>query len=288
MYKAELAKQSKKYGPQPHLRKQALVYACPVCKGHVLSLESRSTPAPLPIPVDLVPRGTVMYREAICTSMHLCSLAIDVAIYTSNAWLCDNAMDLAIHHFNREQGPDGRVLFISSLFLHHRVNVAPTTLIDGRQPQACSTLVKCINFGGNHWIAAVWSRHQPDTVFILDSLAPDTRASTKRNRITMYNDAAQHFVQFCEQLDGTERDSINLDLVQTAQQDDGTSCGLFVIEFARLLASPAADITGSSTRRQLEQVSVAHTRQWLKMLSNTLGNAPAPYARSVAAALSSD
>ena len=103
----------------------------------------------------------------------------------------------------------------------------------------------------------------------------------------MYNDAAQHFVRFCEQLTGTERDSVELDLVQTAQQDDSTSCGLFVIEFARLLASSAADIMGSSTRRQLEQVSVADTRQWLSSLSHTLGNPPAPYVRSVPAVLSS-
>ena len=175
MYNVECEKQRRRAGTQQHLRKQAVVFSCPVCNTAVLSLESRSTPAPLPIPADLVPRGTLVYRDALVTSMHVCSLAIDPAIYTGKAWLCDNAMDLALQYLNREQGPDGRVLFVSSPFLHQRVNVAHTTLIEGRQPQACSTLVKCINFGGSCWVAAVRSRHQP-TPCSSSTRSPPTRA----------------------------------------------------------------------------------------------------------------
>ena len=117
---------------------------CPVYTSAVLSLESRSTRAPLPIPADLVPRGTLVYRDALCTSMHVCTLSIDRSTYSSKAWLCDNAMDLALHYVNREQGPDGRVLFVSSLFLRQRVNISPSTLIDGRQAHGCSFVVKAI------------------------------------------------------------------------------------------------------------------------------------------------
>ena len=79
-------------------------------------------------------------------------------------------------------------------------------------------------------------------MYVLDSLAHEAHVSTKRCRIALYNDATQHFVHFCEQLNGSDRGSVSLKLVPAAQQNDDTSCGLFVIEFARILASPAADI----------------------------------------------
>ena len=66
--------------------------------------------------------------------MHPNALAIDKLIYStsSHAWLCDNVIDLALNHCNREQGPSGMTLFISSLFLHHSVNLAATTSVAGR------------------------------------------------------------------------------------------------------------------------------------------------------------
>ena len=238
MYAVRAEKQRKRSGKIQHLRKQAVVFACPIYITPVLSLESRSTPPPPTLQSDVVTRSTLVYRDALTTSMHMCSLAIDSSIYTTDAWLCDNAMSLVLHYLNREQGPNGPVLFVSSLLLHQRNDINPSTLIDGRQAQACTTLFKAVHFNAKNWICVIWSRHQPDAVFVLDSLAHEAHASTKRCRTAMYNDAIQHFVHICEQLNGSDRGSVSLQLVPAAQQNDGSSCGLFVIESACILASP--------------------------------------------------
>ena len=86
--------------------------------------------------------------------MHLCSLAIDRRIDSTEMWLCDSAMDLALHNFNREQDSDGGTLYMASLLLQERVDVAPTTAVDGRRPADCNSIVKCTNIDGEHWIAA--------------------------------------------------------------------------------------------------------------------------------------
>ena len=273
-------KRQKKRGTQPHLLKEPVKFKCSICQAPVLSMESSSTPTQPPPPPDSTPNTVVQYRDALATSMHMNALAIDKLIYTSPAWLCDNAIDLALNHCNREQGPSGITLFISSLFLIQSVNLVATTSVVGRQPAHCNTIVKCINMHGNHWIAAVWSRSQPHTVFVLDSMAAP--ATNKRKRATPYSDVCATFLQFCQHLIDAEPHTVQLELLPTARQDDGSSCGLFVIEYARVLAQPSADITSTSTRRQLELVNTVNTRQWLHTLSNTLGNATSPHTRSPA------
>ena len=128
--------------------------------------------------------------------MHLCAVAINRSIFVSNKWPCVNSIDLALHHLNREKEPNDSVLFVSSLFLLQRDNLSPAKCIDGRLPQSCSTVVKCINLKANHWIATVWSRHQSDTTYVLDSLTSNPRTCTKRNRTAAYTAAAQHLSTF--------------------------------------------------------------------------------------------
>jgi hypothetical protein len=55
-----------------------------------------------------------------------------------------------------------------------------------------------------------------------------------------------------------------------AQQSDGSSCGLFAIEFCKVLCAPGADVISESTRAQLLAVETTSTRQWLDRLSRTL------------------
>ena len=71
-------------------------------------------------------------------------------------------------------------------------------------------------------------------------------------------------------------------VLPAARQSDSSSCGLFVIEFCRVLCRAGADITGAYTRRLLQEVGVEETREWLGKLARTLGNVHAPHARSPA------
>ena len=204
--------------------------------------------------------------------MHLCTLAIDRLMYSTSMSLCDSAMDLALHCFNREQGVDGPTLFLSSRLLHEQVDIAPNTAIDGRRPLDCRCVVKCINIDTQHWIAAVWCRLQPATVFILDSLAPAAATTTKRLRTSSYTVHVTHFLRFCEELSGSDRTSVNVAVLPAARQSDSSSCGVFVIEFCRELCRAGADVTGACTRRLLQEVGVEDTRRWLEQLSRTLGH----------------
>ena len=61
-------------------------------------------------------------------------------------------------------------------------------------------------------------------------------------------------------------------MVEVSQQSEGWSCGLFCIEFCRVLAQFGAD----KTRSKLFEVSTTHTRTWLGHLNRTLGIAAVP------------
>ena len=170
------------------------------------------------------------------------------------------------------------MLFISSLFLQAEMDISCNTLIDGRKPADCQTLVKAVNVDKRHWIAAVWHRPSPTIVYILDSLS-------HRSPLALL--PLRHFIALCHSLAsataltttsaadtattaaGTTTD-FTLEAVAVAQQKDSTSCGLFVTEFCRVLCTADADITTECTRLRLQQVETKQTREWLGRLCRTL------------------
>ena len=208
------------------------------------------------------------YEQQLIHSMHECSAGIDKRMFTQQRrWVCDKTLDLTLHHCNRQQGPTGNVLFLSSLFLDKQLDLLPDTVVDCRRVSDCSVFVKAINVDTNHWIAAVWTRQQPTILYTLDSLSYDP---TRQH--------LDHFTAFCQSLIGQL--PVTVEVIDVAQQQDGTSCGLFVIEFCKVLAGANADITSEQTRAALRAVRVDNTRQWLGVLSKNLGMlAPVPQYR---------
>ena len=58
--------------------------------------------------------------------------------------------------------------------------------------------------------------------------------------------------------------------LEVSQQRDGSSCGLFALEFCRVLCAADDDIGNEATLEQLRCVDTTGTRGWLRSLSNTL------------------
>ena len=211
-----------------------------------------------------------IYSEQLTVSMHACTLHIDKRMYTQKRWLCDMSIDLALHSFNKKQGLNGDVLFITSLLLQAANDVVATTTIGGRRLIDCGTLVKCVNLSGNHWIAVVWNRRRPAVVCVLDSMTMNAAGSYKQQLgpfMAMCRSLGSEAVHESGELD------IELEMVEVAQQKDGSSCGLFVIEFCKVLAASNGDddfSVGSEIRAQLLCTTVVDTREWLGKLSRTL------------------
>ena len=243
---------------QIHVRRRGLARpASPVHDDDAPSALSASSAAS-------VDPNRFIYSEQLTSSMHACSLQIDERIYTQKRWLCDSSMNLALLSLNKRQGLSGTTLFIPSLFLQSHLDVFPDTTVSGRRPVDCSRLVKCVNVNNNHWVVAVWQKQQPSVVYALDSMF---------NPATAWSCSAQHhsvtpFIMLCQALAGGTRIVMN-DLA-VAQQKDNSSCGLFVIEYCRVLGEADADISTGATRERLQQVSTEGTRQWLCTLSRTL------------------
>ena len=143
-------------------------------------------------------------------------------------------------------------------YIATQLDLAPDSFISGRALAACQTLVKCVNLNGNHWMCAVWSRQLSRIIYTLDSMVTGTA----------YQPALDYFMSLCEALGDAE--PITIEALPVAQQSDGTSCGLFVIEYCKVLCAEGADISSDATRLQLEQVDTTLTRTWLGKLARTL------------------
>ena len=228
----------------------------------------------------------LLYEQQITVSMHSSSLKIDQRMFTQKKRLvCDQTLDLVLHSCNKAQGPNGPVLFISSLLLQAETDVHRNTMIDGRRPADCRMLVKAVNVDKKHWIAAVWHRHAPAIVYTLDSLSHKSPPLAPLH--------LRLFIALCQSLTSaatpmaittetatatattalvaaTATTCITLEAVSVGQQGDSTSCGLFVAEFCRVLCAADADITTEATRVRLQQVDTKQTREWLGRLCRTL------------------
>ena len=199
--------------------------------------------------------------------MHACTQKIDNRMFhQQRKWLCDQTIHLALLHLNRLQGHAGAVLFINSLVLQGREqdNHALTTL-DGRAVNTSTVLVKALHIGGNHWATVVWDRRAPTTVYLLDSQHARAGHASSRE-LNKYN--LGHFLSLCSQLAETVP---VVEFVQVAQQSDGWSCGLFCVEFCRVLTQPCASMSAEATLAQLREVEVKQTRAWLSWLNKTMG-----------------
>ena len=212
----------------------------------------------------------LIYEQQITLSMHSSSLKIDKRMFTQKRLVCDQTLDLVLHSCNKAQGPSGCVLFISSLVLQTEMDISGNTLIDGRRPTDCQTLVKAVNVDKRHWIAAVWNKQTPAIVYTLDSL------SHKSPLAPLY---LRPFTALCQSLTSaastaetatTATTDITLEAVSDARQNDSTSCGLFVAEFCRVLCAAHADITTEATRLHLQRAETKQTREWLGRLCRTL------------------
>ena len=189
--------------------------------------------------------------------MHSCTLSINKLMFTQKRSLCDSSIDLALHFFNKRQGVEGKTLFISLQLLQTHVDLQPDTFVSGRHLSSCDTLVKCVNFQQNHWIAATWSRHHPFVIRVLDSM--------KRGNADRYQQPLTHFTSLCRAL--APENEVLLDVQPVAQQSDGSSCGLFAIEFCRVLCD---GVEQEHMASRLLQVNTVNTRAWLGTLSRNL------------------
>ena len=102
-----------------------------------------------------------------------------------------------------------------------------------------------------HWICALW-RSGSEVVCILDSRHRDMNA---------VQDSAQvkAFVKHCERVGGN---TLRVDSLAVAQQDDIVSCGVYVIAFCRALAVSG----GMTDDERLLLVDVEAERKWLEGL----------------------
>ena len=99
-----------------------------------------------------------------------------------------------------------------------------------------------------HWICALW-RSASEVVYTLDSRDSDRSA---------VRDSAQlkAFVKHCERVGGN---TLRLESLAVAQQDDLVSCGVYVIAFCRAL-----EVSGGKTDdERLLLVDVEAVRDWL-------------------------
>ena len=266
----------------PHLEVEPLQFHCPTCRQPAMNCESPSAAAPPTQPNDVdspahsSPPSTAVttYDHELLAAMHACTRKIDNRMFhQQRKWLCDQSIYLALLHLNRLQGPAGDVLFINSLVLQgSELDIHALTTVDGRVVNACTVLVKAPHIGNNHWATAVWDRRAPTTVYLLDSqhaptaLHKSSGGHASSRDITRYK--LQHFLSLCTQL--TDREP-QVEFVQVAQQSDGWSCGLFCIEFCRVLAQTGASMSAEATLAQLREVDVKETRAWLSWLNKTMG-----------------
>ena len=200
--------------------------------------------------------------------MHDLTRNIDKTTFIDRTvWLKDDVINMLLTHCNQLQGPLGRVLFISTLHLNKR-HMRPDTIIDGRVISSCSVIVQASNQDGVHWSLAVWCQAQPHTVYGLDS-----KMWLKERHFDV-------FLSVCRQL-APAGPSPSLCLVDVAQQTDNCSCGLYVVEFCRILAAEGADITTEHTQKQLLEIDVRSTRSFLGKLYRTLGHTTMTMVRPV-------
>ena len=268
---------------QIHKRARLFV-AQPILPTHSASSSSRVTePSPLAASHDDEIHRLV-YEQQITLSMHSSSLKIDRRMFTQKRLVCDQTLDLVLHSCNKAQGPSGCVLFISSLVLQAEMDIHRTTVVDGRSPTDCQTLVKAVNVDKRHWIAAVWHRQTPGVVYTLDSLSHKSQLALLPLRpfialchslacpatpVGITAETAQTAATTAV-LATTTSTNITLEAVAVPKQNDSTSCGLFVAEFCRVLCAADADITTGATRVRLQQIETKQTREWLGRLCRTL------------------
>jgi hypothetical protein len=200
------------------------------------------------------------YRHQLMLAMHYIARQVKDSTLRPRAYLDDNAINLVILYLHREQGPwRGRFLALNSLYPIDYVT--PDLVVDGRVVSSASVLVRLI-YIRNHWAAAVWYCQRPGVVFMLDSAS----------LLTTDNPTVQDFVALCQVLHPGF--GITVESLPVAQQDDGYSCGLFVVEFCFILALTSGFET---VRRQLLHVDVSGTRAMIKELQQKLCLGPQPF-----------
>ena len=131
-------------------------------------------------------------------------------------------------------------MFISSLFSQAETDISCNTLIDGRRPADCQTLLKAVNVDKRHWIAAVWHRQTPTIAYTLDSLSHKSQLALLPLR---------PFIALCQSLTYASspmamkaetataaKTDLRLEALSVAQQNDSTSCGLLWPSFAECCA----------------------------------------------------
>ena len=106
---------------QPHRAVEALLFLCPVCRAPAMSCESTTAPdhSALVAQIEQLSQqlterdaahtaaGSSVYSQQVTATMHSCSLSIHKLMFTQKKrWLCDSAMDLAMHSWNKRQGVD--------------------------------------------------------------------------------------------------------------------------------------------------------------------------------------
>ena len=199
------------------------------------------------------------YRHQLMLAMHYIARQVKDSTARPRAQLDDNAINLAMCYLHREQGPSGRFLALNSLYPIGYVT--PDLVVDGRAVSSASVLVRLIHLR-NHWAAAVWHWERPGVVYTLDSAS----------LLTADNPTVQDFVALCEVLHPGL--GITVESLPVAQQHDGHSCGLYVVEFCFILALTSGL---EAVCRQLLHVDVSGTRAMIQELQQKLCLGPQPF-----------
>ena len=148
-------------------------------------------------------------------------------------------MEMVVLLLNRRQD---KVLFISPTGAGEDFDVQSDRQV----------LVKVIQLHPmTHWICALW-RAGSDVVYTLDSRDSDSSAVRDTTQV-------KAFVKHCERIGGN---TLRLELLAVAQQDDIVSCGVYVIAFCRALVMSG----GVVSDERLLLVDVEAERKWLEGL----------------------
>jgi hypothetical protein len=102
-----------------------------------------------------------------------------------------------------------------------------------------------------HWICALW-RSASEVVYTLDSRDSDTQAVQDSTQV-------RAFVNHCERVGCN---TLRVESLAVAQQDDIVSCGVYAIAFCRALAVSG----GVTDDERLLYVDVDAVRDWLEGL----------------------
>jgi len=198
--------------------------------------------------------------------MHHHSTHCTKALLNNAKVVDDHAIDLALTWLN---GESRETMFVSALAMQTADVDLSLPLIDSRLISTGRVVVKVVHYSVNrinHWAVAVWDRSRENVVFTIDSA---TLVDAATPQLVFFIDWVQ--AVRAHEL-GRPAEPLTVEQVECAQQDDTVSCGLYVVEFCKVLAKES--IMTRAAQEKLMECKVTDTRQFLFHLYTSLQPSP--------------